>query len=66
MDRGYLDFDRLYIRTATVPFCAIRAKSNLQYRRLYPHPVAALIGLRYGQSIVLTGLYPAKDYPMKL
>ena len=66
MDRGYLDFDRLYTLTVTAAFFVIRAKSNLQCRRLYSHPVDKATGLRYDQTIVLTGFYAAKDYPMKL
>ncbi len=66
MDRGYLDFDRLYTLTVAAAFFVIRAKSNLQCRRLYSHPVDKASGLRYDQTIVLTGFYAAKDYPMKL
>jgi len=66
MDRGYLDFDRLYTLTVAAAFFVIRAKSNLQCRRLYSHPVDKATGLRYDQTIVLTGFYAAKDYPMKL
>ena len=66
MDRGYLDFDRLYTLTVTAAFFVIRAKSNLQCRRLYSHPVDKATGLRYDQTIVFTGFYAAKDYPMKL
>ncbi len=66
MDRGYLDFDRLYTLTVAAAFFVIRAKSNLQCRRLYSHPVDKATGLRYDQTIVFTGFYAAKDYPMKL
>ena len=66
MGRGYLDFDRLYTLTVAAAFFVIRAKSNLQCCRLYFHPVDKATGLRYDQTIVLTGFYAAKDYPMKL
>ncbi len=66
MDRGYLDFDRLYTLTVAAAFFVIPAKSNLQCRRLYSHPVDKATGLRYDQTIVFTGFYAAKDYPMKL
>jgi len=66
MDRGYLDYRRLYTFTLAAAFFVSRAKSNLQYRRLYSHPVNKVSGLRYDQTIVLTGFYPAKHYPAKL
>jgi len=66
MDRGYLDYRRLYTFTLTAAFFVIRAKSNLQCRRLYSHPVNKASGLRYDQTMVLTGFYTAKDYPAKL
>lgn len=66
MDRGYLDFARLYQLTLCATFFIIRAKSNFQFRRLYSHPVDKTTGLKCDQSIVLTGLYPSKDYPEKL
>jgi hypothetical protein len=66
MDRGYLDFSRLYALDQCAVFFVIRAKSNFQFRRLYSHPVDKTTGLRCDQTIVLTGFYPAKDYPSKL
>jgi len=66
MDRGYLDFSRLYTLDQCAAFFVIRAKSNFQCRRLYSHPVDKTTGLRCDQKIVLTGFYPAKDYPTKL
>lgn len=66
MDRGYLDFERLYMLTQCATFFVIRAKSNLQYRRLYSHPVKKITGLKCDQTIVLTGFYSSKSYPEKL
>lgn len=66
MDRGYLDYRRLYTFTLAGAFFVARAKSNFQCRRLYSHPVNKLSGLRYDQTIVPTGFYPAKHYPAKL
>lgn len=66
MDRGYLDFGRLYRLTLYPAFFVTRAKSNLQFRRLYSHPVDKTTGLRCDQTIVLAGFYPSKDYPEKL
>lgn len=66
MDRGYLDFARLYaIHQAHATFVT-RAKSNTQCRRLYSRPVDKTTGLRCDQTIVLTGVQSAKDYPEQL
>ncbi len=66
MDRGYLDFARLYYFQQYSSFFVIRAKSNLQFRRLYSHPIDKSTGLICDQTILLTGFYPSKDYPDKL
>ena len=66
MDRGYLDFQRLYAMHRNFAFFVIRAKSNLKFRRIYSHPIDKDLGLRCDQSIKLTGFYTAKDYPEKL
>jgi hypothetical protein len=66
MDRGYVDFARLYRLHLALAFFVIRAKSNLQYRRIYSHPVDKATGLRCDQTIVLTGVKTAGDYPMQL
>ena len=66
MDRGYLDFARLYLLHQTRAFFVIRAKSNLKYRRLYSQPVDKTTGLRCDQTMVLTGYQSALDYPEKL
>jgi hypothetical protein len=66
MDRGYLDFGRLYIFHQCLAFFITRAKGNFQFRRLYSHPIDKSTGLRFDQTIVLTSFYPSKDYPEKL
>ena len=66
MDRGYLDFNRLYFLNLLRAFFVIRAKSNLQFRRLYSRPVDKSIGLKCDQTIVLTGINSAKYYPDQL
>ncbi len=66
MDRGYLDFGRLYTFHQCMAFFVTRAKGNFQFRRLYSHPVDKSTGLRCDQIIVLTGFYASKDYPEKL
>jgi hypothetical protein len=66
MDRGYLDFGRLYTFHQCLAFFVTRAKGNFQFRRLYSHPIDKSTGLRCDQTIVLTGFYASKDYPEKL
>lgn len=66
MDRGYVDFSRLFSLHQGSAFFVIRAKSNLQFRRLYSRPVDKSLGLRCDQTVRLTGFYAARDYPEKL
>jgi len=66
MDRGYVDFARLYIFHQCLAFFVTRAKGNFQFRRLYSHPIDKSTGLRCDQTIVLTGFYSSKDYPERL
>lgn len=63
MDRGYLDFTRLYTISQSSAFFVTRAKSNLKYRRIYSHPIDRSTGLICDQSIMLTGFYQHKGYP---
>jgi hypothetical protein len=66
MDRGYLDFPRLaYLDRCRAVFL-VRAKSNLNFRRLYSHPVDRATGLICDQTIVLTEPRTARHYPGKL
>jgi len=66
MDRGYLDFERLYALHQASVFFVIRAKSNYKCRRLYSRPVNKTTGLRCDQTVVFTVYQSAKDYPEKL
>jgi hypothetical protein len=66
MDRGYLDFARLYTLHLFRAYFVIRARSNLQFRRLYSHPVDQAAGLRCDQTIVLTGIHSSQFYPERL
>lgn len=66
MDRWYLDFARLYIITQLLAYFVIRAKSNMRSRRVYSRPVDKTTGLRYDQTILLTGINTSKQYPEKL
>jgi hypothetical protein len=66
MDRGYLDYARLYTITQAAGFFVTRTKSNFKCRRIYSHHVDRATGLQYDQTIMLTGFYSLKDYPDKL
>jgi len=66
MDRGYLDFFRLYRLTKACAFFVIRAKSNLACRRIYSAPTNRGAGLLCDQTIKLTGYYSVRDYPENL
>lgn len=63
MDRGYIDFRRLYRLTQAGAFFVVRAHDNMCYRRRYSHPVDRSTGLRCDQTIVLTGRYTDRKYP---
>jgi len=66
MDRGYVAFDRLFALDMIGAFFVIRAKSNLQFRRIYSHPVDKTTGIKCDQIIRLTVPRSAKHYPEKL
>lgn len=57
MDRGFLDFERLYRFHQAGSFFVTRGKSNLKVQRRYSHPVDRKTGLICDQSVVLTGFY---------
>ena len=66
MDRGYLDFSRLFHINQWAAFFVIRAKSNFQFHRIYSHPTEQDTGVKCDQTIRLAGFYPSKGYPDKL
>lgn len=66
MDRGYLDFARLYNIQQSSAFFITRAKSNFDFKRLYSQHVDKTTGILCDQIIVLKGFYTKKDYPDKL
>jgi hypothetical protein len=66
MDRGYLDFARLYAISQTPAFFVTRTKSNFDFKRLYSQPIDKSTGVQCDQIIVLGGFYTQKDYPTKL
>jgi len=66
MDRGYLDFARLYTFTQNLSTFITRAKSNFDYRRRCYRKVDKTTGLRCDQMIMLNGFYASQDYPAVL
>jgi len=66
MDRGYVDYKRLYHIHQCEAFFITRAKDNMSYRRLYSHPKDVNSGVLYDQTIVLVNYYSLKDYPEKM
>ena len=66
MDRGYLDFARLYELTLASSFFIIRAKQNFKCRRLYSNFVDRSTDIICDQVVVLSGFYTHKNYPEKI
>jgi len=63
MDRGYIDFERLYVFTLCSAFFVVRAKQNILLERRYSHPVDKSSGIRSDQTVILTAIESAKVYP---
>jgi len=63
MDRGYVDFERLYIFTLSAAFFVVRTKSNVLLQRRYSHPVDKATGVRSDHTVILTAIGSAKAYP---
>jgi hypothetical protein len=66
MDRGYLDFERLYTLHQAGSFFVTRAKSNSKFRRLVSRPVDRSTGLICDQVVELTVFYSHQGYPERL
>jgi len=66
MDRGFLDFARLYRLTQAGAFFVIRPKSNTLFKRVYSRTVDKTTGLRCDQTVRLTGVKSPDDYPQYL
>lgn len=66
MDRGYLDFERLYTLHQAGSFFVTRAKSNSKFRRLVSRSVDRSTGLICDQSVELTVFYSHQGYPERL
>jgi hypothetical protein len=66
MDRGYIDFARLFTFTLNLSIFITMAKSNFDYRRICHRQVDKTTGLRCDQTIRLNGFYASQDYPAVL
>jgi hypothetical protein len=63
MDRGYIDFQRLFVFTLSSAFFVVRTKSNVLLQRRYSHPVDKSTGVRSDQTVILTSFESASVYP---
>ena len=63
MDRGYVDFERLYVFTLSSAFFVVRTKSNVVLQRRYSHPVDKTTGVRSDHTVILTAFDSAMVYP---
>ena len=66
MDRGYLDFTRLYAMHQAGAFFVTRAKQGMDARRVYSSPTQRSTGVICDQRVMLNGFYSAKAYPEHL
>jgi IS4 transposase len=63
MDRGYIDFERLYVFTLSSAFFVVRTKKNVVLQRRYSRPVDKSLGLRSDHTVILTAIESVKVYP---
>ncbi len=66
MDRGYIDFERLYVFTLSSAFFVVRTKHNVVLQRRYSRPVDKSLGLRSDHTVILTAIESVKAYPEAL
>ncbi len=63
MDRGYLDFERLFLFTLCSAFFVVRTKQNVLLQRRYSRPVDKTTGLQSDHTVILTEIHSATAYP---
>ena len=63
MDRGYIDFERLYVFSLSAAFFVVRTKKNVLVQRRYSHEVDKSTGVRSDHTVVLTAINSIKVYP---
>lgn len=66
MDRGYVDFPRLFQLHQSMVYFVLRAKKNLRFRRRCSHPIERSTGVRSDQTVVLNGQYSFNKFPSPL
>src|SRR5664280_3096694 len=66
MDRGYIDFERLYRFTLSSAFFVVRTKAKILLQRRYSRPVDKDTGVRSDHTVILTAIGSAKGYPEAL
>src|SRR3977135_1252920 len=66
MDRGYIDFERLFVFTLCSAFFVVHTKENVLLQRRYSHPVDKTTGVRSDHTVILTAIDSAKAYPDSL
>jgi hypothetical protein len=63
MDRGYIDFGRLYVFTLSAAFFVVRTKENVLLQRRYSHAVDKSTGVRSDHTVILRAISSATAYP---
>jgi hypothetical protein len=63
MDRGYVDFEPLFVFTLSSAFFVVRTKSNVLLRRRHSHQVDKGTGVRWDYTVILTSFGSASAYP---
>jgi hypothetical protein len=63
MDKGYIDYERLYNMKQEKAYFVVRAKDNLKFKRLSAEPVDKSLGIICDQEIMLTGINSSQRYP---
>src|SRR4029077_15858844 len=66
MDRGYIDFEGLFVFTLCSAFFVVRTKENVVLQRRYSHPVDKTTGVRSDHTVILTAIDSVKAYPEQL
>jgi hypothetical protein len=66
MDRGYLDFERLYVLHQAKSYFVTRSKRNFNFKRRYSHEVDKTTGVQCDQTVVLETYYSLQSYPEPL
>src|SRR5450631_1372229 len=62
MDRGYIDFERLYVFSLSAAFFVVRTKKNVRLQRRYSHEVDKSTGVRSDHTVILTAINSIKGY----